>query len=85
MKYTSMLAAIAALTISSWSIAAPVNINTASVEQLASLKGIGEMKAQAIVAYRDHHGKFTSPEELTKVKGIGEATLASNRQLLVAE
>ena len=63
----------------------PVNINTANVEQLAALKGIGELKAQAIVAYRDHHGKFTSPEELTKVKGIGEATLASNRQLLVAE
>lgn len=52
-----------------------VNINTATVEELTALSGIGEVKAQAIVDYRDENGWFSSPEELTNVSGIGEKTL----------
>ena len=53
-----------------------ININTASVEQLQSVKGIGEKTAAAIVAYREDHGDFKSVDDLTNVKGIGEKKLS---------
>lgn len=57
-----------------------VDINSASVEQLAVvLDGIGTKKAQAIIAYREANGKFKSVEEITEVKGIGDAMLEKNR------
>ncbi len=57
-----------------------VNINTASAEELArELYGIGPIKAQRIVEYREKMGNFTSPEQLTEVKGIGPKTLERNR------
>ena len=49
-----------------------ININTAPVEQLATLKGIGEKMAQAIVEYRTANGPFKTVEDLMKVKGVGE-------------
>ena len=52
-----------------------VNINTATAEQLQTLKNIGPAKADAIIAYRTEHGPFTSIEDLLKVDGIGEKTL----------
>lgn len=57
----------------------PVNINTADIAELSTLSGIGKVKAQAIIDYRNVHGAFQSAEELTKVKGIGSKTLAKNR------
>ncbi len=51
-----------------------VNINTADVAELTSLNGIGESKAQAIVAYREEHGAFSSIEEIMNVSGIAEGT-----------
>ena len=62
-----------------------ININTATVEELEKLKGVGSAKAQAIVSYREQFGNFESVEELTEVKGIGEATLKENIQLLTLE
>ena len=60
-----------------------LNINTATAEQLqAGLVGIGAVKAQAIVEYREEHGPFASVEELLEVKGIGAATLEKNRDRL---
>lgn len=57
-----------------------VNINSASAAEIAeTLNGVGVAKAEAIVAYRDEHGKFDSVESLTEVKGIGPATIEKNR------
>ncbi|GLX14317.1 MULTISPECIES: ComEA family DNA-binding protein [Pseudomonadaceae] len=61
----------------------PVNLNTADAETLQrELSGVGAVKAQAIVAYRDTHGEFASVDELLEVKGIGEALLERNRAKL---
>ena len=57
----------------------PININTASVDELQALSGIGEVKARAIVAYREEYGGFTSVDELVNVYGIGEKTLDNIR------
>lgn len=63
-----------------------VNINTASAAEMAEvLQGIGEAKAEAIVAYRDEHGAFASVESLTAVKGIGASTLSNNAGRIVLE
>ena len=53
-----------------------VNLNTADVEELMLLPGIGESKANLIIQYRENCGPFTSKEELMYIKGIGEAIYA---------
>ena len=53
---------------------AKVNLNTAGIEELTSLNGIGPGKAQAILDYREEHGAFTSVEEVQQVGGIKGAT-----------
>lgn len=64
-------------------VAGPVNLNTASAEELAAkLHGIGQSKAEAIVAHRDAHGPFTAVEQLLDIKGIGQATLDRNRDII---
>ncbi|MDO5770330.1 MAG: ComEA family DNA-binding protein [Psychrobacter sp.] len=62
-----------------------VNINTATEGELVLLKGIGSSKAQAIVLYREMLGPFITVDELTRVKGIGEKTLAKNRHRLTVQ
>lgn len=63
----------------------PLDLNTASIEQLNALSGIGDSKARAIVAYRDEHGPFRSVDDLLAVKGIGDKLLASLKpQITVA-
>lgn len=63
--------------------AGPVNINTASAQELAiKLHGIGQSKAEAIVAHREAHGPFMQVEQLLDVKGIGQATLDRNRDII---
>lgn len=60
--------------------ATPVNVNKADATTIAkSLDGVGMAKAQAIVKYRKAHGPFKNVADLTKVKGIGTATLAHNK------
>lgn len=59
-----------------------IDINTADINALAKLKGVGEVRAKAIVNYRTAHGKFTSLEQLKKVKGIGDKVLTENKAFL---
>ncbi len=59
-----------------------LSINTASAKDLATLKGIGLKKAQAIVNYRENNGAYQSVEELLKVKGIGKKVLLDNKAKL---
>lgn len=62
---------------------AKVNLNAADAPTLQrELSGIGEAKANAIVAYRDINGPFASVDELLEVKGIGKAILDRNREKL---
>ncbi len=53
-----------------------VNLNTADAETLKTLSGIGDSKAQAILAYREEHGGFSSIEEIMQVPGIKESTFS---------
>ena len=50
-----------------------VNINTASMDELSKLDGIGESKAQAIIKYREENGNFKTIEDITNVSGIGSS------------
>jgi len=56
-----------------------ININTASAAELDLLEGIGPVKAQAIIDYRNEHGFFRTVDELINVPGIGPATLEAIR------
>ncbi|MDW7746924.1 ComEA family DNA-binding protein [Halomonas sp.] len=53
----------------------PINVNSADAELLAELPGIGETRAAAIVEDREANGPYASADELTRVSGIGEATV----------
>ena len=62
-----------------------VNINTATAAELETLPGIGEKRAADIVADRAANGPFRIPEDLTRVKGIGEGTLAGLIEYITVE
>lgn len=59
-----------------------LNINKATITELDSLPGIGEVKAQAIVDFRNHNGEFHSFQDLLYVPGIGQALLAQIQDLI---
>jgi competence protein ComEA len=63
--------------------AGKVDINTADAATIAAtLNGVGEAKAEAIVAHRKQHGPFKSAEQLAEVKGIGLKTVEKNRDVI---
>ena len=66
---------------SQWAMAAPdsVNVNAADAETLAAvLDGVGITRAEAIVRYREEHGRFNDAYDLSNVKGIGDRTVEMN-------
>ena len=64
---------------------AKVNINTATVEELKTLKGVGEKKAEAIIEYRKKNGSFQTKEDLMKVRGIGKKLFESFQERIVTQ
>ena len=63
-------------------VPAVVNLNTATVTQIATLPGIGEKAAQRIIEYREKNGGFKKIEELMNVKGIGEKSFLKLKPLI---
>lgn len=61
---------------------APVDINSATAEQLDTLPGVGPATAAAIIAYRDQHGPFHTVDDLLEVRGIGDAKLEQLRPVV---
>ena len=78
-------AAKPATTVTAAKESSKVNLNTASINELTALKGIGEKKAQVIVDYREKQGKFTTVDQLADVSGIGPATLEANRDMIIVK
>jgi competence protein ComEA len=60
--------------------AAKININTASVEELTHLEGVGPNYAKRIMQYREAHGPFEHIDDLMKVQGIGPKTFEANKE-----
>ena len=76
MKFVSILLFLFSFNV----FAIPVNINQADAKTIAkSLNGVGIIKAEAIVKYREENGPFKSTDELAKVKGIGDKTVLKNK------
>lgn len=63
--------------------AAPIDLNTATAEQLDLLPGVGPSTAAAILAYRSEQGRFRSVDELQEVRGIGPAKFEALVDLVV--
>ena len=61
----------------------PVDLNTADLEQLDTLPGVGPVTAQAILDYREENGPFQSVDDLVNVYGIGEKTVENLREYVV--
>ncbi|HET58321.1 MAG TPA: ComEA family DNA-binding protein [Deltaproteobacteria bacterium] len=62
-----------------------ININTATAEELATLKYVGDKLSQRIVEYRDENGSFQSAADITKVPGIGPKVLELNQDIMTVE
>lgn len=66
--------------------AEPVNINTATAEEIAeALTGVGMSKAEKIIEYREQNGPFAHVDELVNVKGIGLRTVDKNRDAILLQ
>ena len=61
-----------------------VDINTADKEILMTLSGVGESFAQKIINYRERNGGFKTVQELTNIRGIGQALVDKNKDILTA-
>lgn len=85
-KVISVIIIVAVLATFCVAVAAEkININNASVEELASLKKIGPKIAERIVQYREENGDFKKIEDITNVKGIGEKTFEMIKEMISVE
>ena len=66
-------------------INATINLNQATAEELQALKGVGPALSERIVLYRNEHGPFRSVDQLTEVKGLGQAKLAKFKERLTVD
>jgi competence protein ComEA len=66
-------------------LSVPILLNTATAEELETLPGIGPQTAQAIVEFREQHGKFYTPDDLLQVPGIGPRKLAALRSRILVK
>ena len=83
-----VLVALPALTLAenqSNGLAEKININTAPVEELMQLSGVGQAYARRIIEYRETQGLFSHIEELKNVKGIGEKIFEKNKNRITVE
>ena len=93
----TMIAAIAAIALSTAAVyaqaggatpksvataAAPVNLNTATADQLATIPGIGAKMAERIIEYRQKNGSFKKVEDLMLVRGVGEKSFLKMKPLI---
>ena len=62
-----------------------ININTATVTELAKLKRVGKKFAERIVQYRETNGPFAKAEDIMKVKGIGPKTYEANKDIITVK
>jgi len=62
-----------------------ININTASVEELTQLNGVGPKYAAKIIEYREKYGPFKTPQDLMQVSGIGQKTFEKNQEIIIVE
>ncbi len=86
LRLTRIFTLLILMLVSGLAAADMINLNTADANSLAkTMDGIGLTKAQAIVAYRDQHGGFSSVDQLLQVKGIGKKTLDRNRDKISLE
>ena len=60
----------------------PVNINSADKQTLMQIKGVGEKRADAIIAWREKNGPFKSVAQLTEIDGIGPSLVETNKDML---
>lgn len=88
------MAVITVLTVAlmmSWAVPAiaadlqKVNINTATLEELMTLDGVGEKVAEKVLAFRKANGPFQKPEDLMMVKGIGQKMFDKNKDRIVVK
>ncbi len=84
MRKVTRIAIVLLFLFTSWgALAGSLNINAADATEIAQvMDGVGQTKAEAIVAHRKTHGHFKSIEDLAKVKGIGKKTVEKNRSRL---
>ena len=83
--FPALLLACFATASSTSAFAEPLDINTATQAELTALPGLGELKANAVIEYRAAYGPFDTLEDLMAVDGIGLATIANIRPLVVTE
>ncbi|GEM_PF-603404 len=77
---SASVSAVDEITPAPGSLSGPVDINTAGADELQSVKGIGSVKAAAIIKFRTQNGPFTDIAQIKKVKGIGPATFEKIRE-----